>query len=171
MGKKLDKTDKIRYAELIDTYIRYSTEYTVSDNGSVTAKENGKWIKWVLGLGEVRDFHDIALNLIQKLMEQKGDIAYVQALCSDAMSCMMTNNDRSSAIKSLYIAHLTEGNPEEMICQPTKQQQKPNRAQKIEVEVREERKQPHAIRIMQSLPTNQQIADILNNSNCIVLHE
>lgn len=169
---KLNKVDKTRLAEMVDTYLRIDSEYKIEDNGSVTAKVKDKQIKWLFGLGEVRDFHEITLNLIQKIMEQKASIINVQAFCSDAMSRLMTDNNRSAVVKSLYMAHLTE--PQNDDENGPVKRSRPRR-QTVEVEI--EHEQPdyepgtHTMRILQGMSSSEQIATILNNSSCIVLNE
>lgn len=169
---KLNKTDKTRLAELVDTYIKIDTEYKIEDNGSVTAKIRDKKLKWLLGMGETRDFHDITLNLIQRIMDQKASIINVQAFCSDAMSQMMTNNNRSSVIKSLYMAHLTEPQDEDE-DEPAPRKRRRTEPQTVEVEIEHERRpsRNHSIRILQGMSSSEHIAQMLNNSECIVLHD
>ena len=172
---KLNKTDKTRLAELVDTYLRIDSEYKIEDNGSVTAKIKDKQIKWLFGLGEVRDFHEITLNMIQKIMEQKASIINVQAFCSDAMSHLMTDNNRSAVIKALYMAHLTERKEDEDEDQspPRRKERRQSRPLEVEIEVEHEpHGGPHTMRILQGMASSgDEIARILNNSSCIVLNE
>jgi hypothetical protein len=167
--RKLNKIDKSRLSELIDAYLNPTQEYKIEDNGGVTSKVEGKKIIWLIGMGHTRDFHEITLNLIQKVMEKKASIVTVQSFCSDAMSHLMTTNDRSRVIKSIYMAHLIEPDPDE--GPPPERGQKWRKQPSVEVEIREEpsNSYPHPIRILQGMSTSEQIAQLLNNSDCIVM--
>lgn len=174
MRIKLNKTDKIRLAELVEAYIRLNTQFKVEDNGSVTAKIPNKNFKWMLGFGEVRDFHEITMRLIQSLMEQKAEIPAVQSFCSDAMSHLMTDNDRSSVIKCLYMAHLTDKNNDNLDGYEERPRDR-KRKHEVHVDVEVQRESSpvrnHAIKVFRGILSSDHIAETLNNSGCIVVRE
>ncbi len=167
--RKLNKIDKSRLSELIDTYLKPNREYKIQDNGGVTSKVEGKKIMWLIGLGDSVDFHEIVSNLVQEIMKEKESIVPVQGLCSSAMSDLIITNDRSKVIKSIYMAHLIEPDTDEE--PPTERKSKWRKQPSVEIEIKEEppRGYPHPIRVLQGISTNEQIAQLLNNSDCIVM--
>lgn len=171
MKVKLNKTDKTRLSELIDTYMPLGDrEYRISDNGGLTAEIKGKRIIWMLGFGKNQDFLEVNMIIIQKIIEQKPNIETVQKFCSDAMGQLVIKNDRSKAIKSLYMAHLVEECTEDD-QRPEKPRRKQSSDVRIEIEEEFGSEYPHPIRILKGMSSSEHIAQMLNNSDCIILHE
>lgn len=171
---KLNKIDKTRLSELVDTYLKIESEYKIEDNGGVTAKIKGKRFRWIFGIGESRDFHELTLNIIKVIMEQKATIPDAQIFCSDAMGAMMTSNDRKSVIKSLYMAHLVEPQDEysdDESHQKSKKQRRKLETIEVEVETEQRYSRDKPIRVLQGISAGDQLARLLNNSDIIVMRD
>lgn len=108
--RKLTDIDKARLLELVKEYVMSKEKIAVSGNGGIVVKKGVGLLKFLPI--QVEDFSTVVIAIVDKIIEAKKEIKYVQNLCSDAISSLVTTNQRDFIIKRLYTAHLVDEDPE-----------------------------------------------------------
>jgi len=161
-----DEFDKNRFAELIQIYLENSSAFKIKNDGTVVFNKYGPFIDWFVRSGNQIDFLSCSHIIIAKLLahKTKGEIPYVQWLCGEAIGALVSTNDRKQVVTSLYMAHLTESQPN---FQNTKSR---NREVVENIRVIEQRAMPKNMQIFMgggNLNTDL-LASFLNNRNTVV---
>jgi len=165
---KLDDFDKNRLAELILIWLEPIGKFSIKNDGTIVVNKHGPIKDWFLRTSESEDFLSLCHKLILKIMEEKGDIPYVSQLCGEAIGILVSYNDRKKVIANLYIASLTEQQPNF--------KQNPDRSRELgkKIEVFEERARTRRVTnvfVGNPRQNNDRLADLLNNSPHVVVVE
>lgn len=161
---KFKHEDESRLAELVNIYLGINGKFRVTGDGGIVIKKEGIF-GWILG--EREDFLSLVISIINKLIEKKGGINYVEVLCSDALGAIVTNNDRIEAVKKLYTAHLIDADPKFH-----KEQKKiAPREFDVEIKVEPQNANERVVRVGRSLELSETIAEMLNKNKYIIVRD
>lgn len=123
--KRLDRYDKLRLAELVDTYLGLTSEYTISSNGEIDYSKDSFIIRLFKGLEASKmDFLTVVHLLSEKIMKGNEANQNTMYLCGRALGILIDSNNRPEVIKSLYAAFLLK---DILIANSKKGQQAENR--------------------------------------------
>lgn len=160
--KVLTSVDKTRLAELAREYVLDDPKFSISGNGGIIVRKGTGFFKFMPS--RVEDFSTVVITVVDKLIENKKEIKYVQSLCSDAISSLVTTNRRDFIIKRLYTAHLIDEDPDFDKLE--------NNEMELEIEIiKGKEKEPRKIFVGKKMSVSEQIAKILNQSDGYIVFD
>jgi hypothetical protein len=111
MRVKLDRYDKLRLAELVDSCLTITNDYTISSSGEVDYSEQGLVMRVIKGVEASKmDFLTVVHNVSESIMGRVNLNDYSKFLCGKALGILIDTNNRPEVIKCLYAAFLLKDN-------------------------------------------------------------
>lgn len=139
MKKKLNKYDKLRLAELVDSYLNITSDYTINSGGEVDYSKDTFIVRVFKGIEASKmDFLTVVHTISEKIMSTAGLNNYSSFLCGRSLGILIDTNDRPEVIKHLYAAFLLKDNMLAPLAGGRSAEKGPLKVDKIERVTRQE---------------------------------